>query len=166
MYFKIATNISNICRILKRDNQSIPVIVNYYSCNAARFKLVAHLLTECVNCTRSRFPSRTTTGAGMGYLPWISQSSCRLCRSFRKEIGRPSSSFMMNSKIQCSLCTISHLPSSCINPVHEDIRITPDIDDQVHPHTGDSRAGQGVKPPVKKGKLPWCYNPRLQQHLR
>ena len=99
LYFKIATNLSNICRINKRANQSIPVIVNYYSCNAARFMVAAHLLTEWMNCSSPRFPSSTTTGAGMGYLPWISQSSCRLCRSFKKEIGRPSSSFIMNSKM-------------------------------------------------------------------
>ena len=64
------------------------------------------------------------------------------------------------------LNSISYLASSCNDPFHEDFRVTPDVDNQVHPHAGHGGAGQGLEPAIKKGKLTRSYNPRLKEHLK
>merc|ERR1719186_2378559 len=49
--------------------------------------------------------------------------------------------------------TFLFLASSCNDPLHEDFRITPDVDNLVHPHAGHVGAGQVLEPAIKKSKF-------------
>jgi len=57
--------------------------------------------------------------------------------------------------------TVLLLTSPSIDPIDENIRITPDVDNQVHLHASYGCVGHGDEPPVQQCSLPLGYDPRV-----